>query len=70
MAEHFDPLESLRSQRPADWERLPDFALIWINETVTENCRSNQCYFIVGRTCRQKQHALLIGKLCHRQCNR
>ena len=27
MAEHFDPLESLRSQRPADWDRLPDFAL-------------------------------------------
>lgn len=27
MAEHMNPLESLQSQRPADWDRLPDFAL-------------------------------------------
>ena len=27
MAEHLDPLEFLQSQRPADWDRLPDFAL-------------------------------------------
>jgi len=27
MSEHLDPLEALKTQRPADWERLPDFAL-------------------------------------------
>ena len=27
MAEHMTPLEFLQSQRPADWDRLPDFAL-------------------------------------------